>query len=251
MSGGMRAGLAVRWLAIGLLALGAGCSDSNVGPELEPVGFVRADVLTMLLKPGESRRVTATAYAAGGQELSGRQITFSSSDPSVATVDAAGLVTAVRLGGAVITATSAGRSASTRVDVLDGDAYRLVGGPNSGLPAVIEQTSYVDEHGAVRYVTSLVTDGWLAIAATGGSYVQGFQFEVYDGSDPGSRGQLVERGSWLDQGLVEVAAPGQMVLTSNKFEGQQGTAAQSATGLTVTQRIANIQTQATLLLTRR
>jgi hypothetical protein len=217
----------------------------------DAVSFVVPDVLTMLLQPGESRQISATAYTADGRALTGRQFTWTSSDPSVATVLPSGLVTAIKLGGARITVTAEGRSApSTRVDVLGGTAYRVVGGLNEGLPTVIESSSYLDSHGLRHFITTILTDGWLDLADTGGNYFQGFQFEVYDGPDQASRGQLVERGTWLDEGIVAVDGQGLSTLRSSQFQGRQGTFAQSATGLVVTQRIANIETEATLLLAR-
>jgi hypothetical protein len=64
---------------------------------------------------GTSTNLTATTYDAAGNVLLGRVVTWSSSNPSAATVTAAGRVTGVAGGRATITATSEG--VSTSVDV--------------------------------------------------------------------------------------------------------------------------------------
>ena len=71
---------------------------------------------------GESATLTATAQAAG---LTDQTVTWQSSDPSVAFVDANGVVTALKKGTAVITATAAygGVGASCTVDVACAHAY--------------------------------------------------------------------------------------------------------------------------------
>jgi uncharacterized protein YjdB len=62
-------------------------------------------------------QLTATLYDASDNVLTGRVVTWSSSDPSKATVDSTGLVQGVRKGTVTITATSEGQSATTSVRV--------------------------------------------------------------------------------------------------------------------------------------
>ncbi len=75
------------------------------------------------LTAGQSVTLTTTATNAAGAAIltSPLQIGFSSSDPAVATVTAAGLVTAVATGGATITVTDSesGKTAQTTVFVTD------------------------------------------------------------------------------------------------------------------------------------
>ena len=59
--------------------------------------------------PAETKQFTATAYDQHGDEIAAT-ITFSSSNESVATIDAAGLATLVALGKTTITAESDGIS---------------------------------------------------------------------------------------------------------------------------------------------
>ena len=65
----------------------------------------------------ESFQFTAVTRDAGGTVLTGRPVTWSSNNESVATVSSTGLVTALSPGGAIITATAEGRSAPASVTV--------------------------------------------------------------------------------------------------------------------------------------
>ncbi len=67
--------------------------------------------------PGGHAQFTAIAYDAAQNPLSGRAITWSTSNGAVATVDATGAMTAVGQGSANITATSEGKSAVATVSV--------------------------------------------------------------------------------------------------------------------------------------
>jgi uncharacterized protein YjdB len=66
---------------------------------------------------GDAVALAATVYDDQGDELTGAPITWSSSSPPVATVDAGGYVEAVGEGSATIVATSGGKSATAVVDV--------------------------------------------------------------------------------------------------------------------------------------
>jgi uncharacterized protein YjdB len=81
-------------------------------------------VASILVTPGnksllveESFQLTAQARDAGGNVLTGRPIAWSSNNEGVATVSASGLVTALSPGGAIITATSEGRSSPASITV--------------------------------------------------------------------------------------------------------------------------------------
>jgi Bacterial Ig-like domain (group 2) len=67
---------------------------------------------------GQVARVNANAFDASNNPLTGRAVTWTSSDVSKATVNASGDVTAVAVGSVTITATSEGTSASTGITIL-------------------------------------------------------------------------------------------------------------------------------------
>jgi len=88
-----------------------GASDSESGTALVtvipvPVAEVVVSPASVALEEGQSEEFTATLLDAGGDSLSDREVHWSSSDETVATVSTGGLVTAVQEGEATITAES-------------------------------------------------------------------------------------------------------------------------------------------------
>lgn len=81
-----------------------------------PVASVTVAPTTASLGVGDTQQLTATTFDASNNNL-GRPVTWSSGDPSRATVSAAGLVTAVAQGVAIVTATSEGKSGSAQITV--------------------------------------------------------------------------------------------------------------------------------------
>ena len=81
-----------------------------------PVATVTVAPTTAQIGVGETQQLTATTFDASNNNL-GRPVTWSSGDPSRATVSSTGLVTAVATGIAVITATSEGKSGSAQITV--------------------------------------------------------------------------------------------------------------------------------------
>ncbi len=70
-----------------------------------------------IMRLSATLQATATMRDVNGNILTGRPVTWSSSNPAVATVSNAGLVTAAGLGNATITAESEGRAGSMNVSV--------------------------------------------------------------------------------------------------------------------------------------
>ncbi len=83
-----------------------------------PVDSVAVSPPTDSLHPTQTAPLTATLFDSTGAVLTGRVVTWSSLDTTVATVDASGLVTAVAVGTATITATSEGVSGNAVISVL-------------------------------------------------------------------------------------------------------------------------------------
>ena len=95
-----------------------GEATRSTGVEL-PVASVRVTPAADSLALGDTLRLSAEAYDADGRTLAGAEFSWSSSDESLATVDASGLVTGVAEGTATITVTSGGVSASSEIGVFD------------------------------------------------------------------------------------------------------------------------------------
>ena len=96
----------------------ASCSGST-DPTLPTVAVVEVIPAAVVLSAlGETIQLTAVAKTSTGDQISGAAFSWGSSDPLVATVDANGLVTAVAVGEAPITATTDGVSGSANILVF-------------------------------------------------------------------------------------------------------------------------------------
>ena len=114
------------FLAAALIAATALSCDKEPAPGTEQenpdqgntvkVTSVKLNVETLSLEEGGMATLTATVLPA---DATNKAVTWSSDTPAVATVDNFGLVTAVKAGTAVITATADGCSASVNVTVTE------------------------------------------------------------------------------------------------------------------------------------
>jgi hypothetical protein len=103
-----------------------GPDDSNTHPE--PVATVSVAPPQLLMVPHEEAQAAASPLDASGGELTEREVVWTSSDESVATVSSTGLVTAQAEGSATITATSEGKEGELAVEVVDGGRLNTEGG---------------------------------------------------------------------------------------------------------------------------
>lgn len=97
---------------------GGKSGTAAISVTVPPVATVGVTAPQSTIGLGATMQLTATPRDGGGAPLTGRTITWSSSNPAVASVSGTGLVTALTLGGPVtITATSEGKSGSVAVTV--------------------------------------------------------------------------------------------------------------------------------------
>jgi uncharacterized protein YjdB len=82
-----------------------------------PVATVSVTPASAALAVDETQQLTATTLSGRGAVLTGRAVTWSSSDPSRVTVTATGQITGVAAGTAVVSATSEGKSGSATITV--------------------------------------------------------------------------------------------------------------------------------------
>ena len=87
------------------------------GTGVTSVNSVSVTLAASSLNPGQTTQASATTYDAANNVLTGRTISWSSSNTAVATVSASGLVTALAPGTSQITATSETKSGSASVSV--------------------------------------------------------------------------------------------------------------------------------------
>lgn len=137
-------------LLASLATLSLGCSDtsgpSGPGSDVEPGPLVTISPTAATLHRGESVQFTATAKRGSGFRGGAPTVRWFSSNESVATVTAGGVVHGLRGGVAQIVSVVAGARASAQVtvleEVIDGSGHHgclsplLAGdGPKAGRPA--------------------------------------------------------------------------------------------------------------------
>jgi O-glycosyl hydrolase len=165
-----------RLLASGLAAfLITACGDGGspltniVGPEA--VARVEVSPLRLDLQPGQSGQITASMYDADGVALSGRAVSFSVADATIATVSSTGRVTAQTVGSTTVTATSEGKSASANVVVTQTTPV-----PGGNVVDVAPSTTYQ------------TMTGWQALTQNGWEECDQTAFPIY-------RNQLHDRAA--------------------------------------------------------
>jgi hypothetical protein len=114
-----------------------------------PVASVTVTSSAGSIEAGQTAQVTAVTRDAANNVLTGRVVTFATSDANIATVSGTGLVTGVAAGAVTITATSEGRAASTQITVtpiLPANAPQIASVTPSpmveGQPATITGTNF-------------------------------------------------------------------------------------------------------------
>jgi Tol biopolymer transport system component len=103
------------WLAsLTIAAAGCGGDDGRTtpNPDPPPVSSLTLSVTNDTMLVQSTLRLIATPLDSAGNELSGRAVAWSTSDPSLASVSTSGDVTALALGTVTIGATSEGKTAS-------------------------------------------------------------------------------------------------------------------------------------------
>ena len=116
--------------------------------ELAPVATVTIDPAQATLIEGEARNFTAVTKDAAGHVVTGRAVTWKSSNESAATVSAAGLVTAIGAGNSVVRATVEGRIAEAAVNVTAAAVASVE----------LSQAAITIEEGESRTVTAVAKD---------------------------------------------------------------------------------------------
>ncbi len=125
------------WMFVAALTLGTACgggggADNPVAPVDVPpaVASVTVVLSSTQIVAGTGTTASAELRAANGAALSGRSVTWSSSSPSVATVDGGGVITAVSAGPTIISATSEGKTGTALLEVRSAIASVTLLGAN-------------------------------------------------------------------------------------------------------------------------
>ena len=151
---------------------------------------------------GRTRQLAAVVRDASGSELTGRGLTWTSSDPAVAAVSTLGAVTGLKPGPATITATAEGRSGSFALTVE---------ATTSNLPAAVAS---VTVNGGGRALEVSETMQFTAAAKDAKGSVLGDRTIVWSTGDP----KVALVGS---SGLVTAVGPGTAAISASS-EGKSG-----------------------------
>ena len=106
------------WLAAVPFLLLMSCNTEGTGPDPEPVEVVQVNPASLELMVNEVRQLIAVPQNAAGAALSNRNVSWASHDPSIASVTASGLVTALNIGSTTVVATSEGASTAVTISVV-------------------------------------------------------------------------------------------------------------------------------------
>jgi uncharacterized protein YjdB len=92
-------------------------ATATISVHLVPVARVTVSPSSVAIDAGKTATLTAKVMDAAGNVLTGREVTWTSSDTRIVTVDQAGVVRGVRSGTVVVTATSEGKFGTSSVKV--------------------------------------------------------------------------------------------------------------------------------------
>src|SRR5213596_2549430 len=171
-----------------------------------PVAAVTVSPAAPTVQMGQTAQLTATPQDASGNPLTGRVITWQSSNGAVASVNSSGLVTAVATGSATITATSEGQSGTAVVTVSNVPVASVTVSPAS---ASVQQGATVQLTATPRDANGTALSGRVVTWGSNNTAVA-----TVSGS-----------------GLVSGAGAGSATITATS-EGQSGTAAITVTAPT-------------------
>lgn len=116
----MRSIRSTRALALTLLLTTGACSSESIGPSTAGLGSMSVVPSSATIGTGQALQLNATLYDEFGDPLQAA-VTWSSSNPSVATVSVGGTVYGRQPGRAAITATAHGRLQAAAVQVIGGE----------------------------------------------------------------------------------------------------------------------------------
>ena len=182
-------------------------APSSITVNSVPVAFVAVTPAGSQIVVGQTTQLNAEPRDASGQPLVGRAVSWSSSDPNVASVSSTGLVTAVAPGQATITATSEAAAGTSTISVSPKPVSSVIISPGQGSVTV----------GQTLQLTAQVTDD---------------QGNVLNGRPISFTSGTPAVATISATGLVTGVAPGTTTITATS-EGKTGTATVTVTPIPV------------------
>ena len=191
-------------------------APSSITVSTVPVASVAVTPAGSQIVVGQTTQLNAEPRDASGQPLTGRAVSWSSSDPNVASVSSTGLVTAVAPGQATITATSEAAAGTSTISVSPKSVSSVILSPNQGSVTV----------GQTLQLGAQVTDDQ--------GNVLGGRPISFTSSAPGV-------ATVSESGLVTGVAPGTATITATS-EGKTGTATVTVTPIPVAKVVVTPET---------
>ena len=182
-------------------------APSSITVSSVPVAAVAVTPTGSQIVVGQTTQLNAEPRDASGQPLVGRAVTWSSSDPNVASVSSTGLVTAVAPGQATITATSEAAAGTSTIGVSPKPVSSVIISPGQGSVTV----------GQTLQLSGQVTDDQ-------GNVLTGRPISFTSGTPAVA--------TISETGLVTGVAPGTTTITATS-EGKTGTATVTVTPIPV------------------
>ncbi len=178
---------------------------------------------------GSSTQLIARALGAGTVELPGRTITWSSDNPSIATVDASGRVTGVAKGTVRIRATSEGVVGSTEMDVRQWgpgpvSTLALRGFTETMVWPNVGTTTWVDGQGNAHQATQTLWGGTLTMRFDTGRWTRTYEIRVYVGTT------AVNTETWTESGRFGYTFGSNALWFTSDATGQTVTGMDAAPG---------------------
>src|SRR6266705_4460532 len=180
-----------RLLTMGLAALAASswqsCSNDSTGPGSSAVASVIVTPAAVTIGPTDTLQLVAVAKDAAGNTLTGRTITWSTSDPSRATVSTSGLVTGVAEGAITISATAEGKAGQSAITVK----FINIGGVWDFTETLVDQAQGITCSDTGSYVFSQTGSAFEGTSGQVGTCVQGASSQPNnDESEPVTGGRV-------------------------------------------------------------
>jgi len=131
---------AVTLVAVGTAQITATADSVTAGVSVAvtntpaPVAVVKVTPTTLSLAPKQYAPVSASEYDSTGNILTGRAVAWTTSNANVATVSSSGIVTAIAVGSAIVTATSETKMATVAVTVAPAVASLAVTPKTASVP---------------------------------------------------------------------------------------------------------------------
>jgi hypothetical protein len=197
-----------------------------------PVASVTVTPASASIAVGATKQLSAVPKDSAGNTLTGRVVTWASSNSAVATVNATGLVTGVTAGSATITATSEGKSGTAAISVTTGGT----GAPDPTLPTLLNTqyspptgtTINVPAGGNFQAALNNAQPGDQILLAAGATFTGSFTLPVKTGT-----GWIIIRSSTADANLPaegERMKPSYAAVLPKIVSPNSGAAIQTAPG---------------------